>query len=279
MKIIKRKTKKHLWRIWRDGLVWTWLMKKILHALRISRFFIVKRQFYRAYVQHDPFSLWMWMYPRITRPDELFVHRFLQAGDVVLDVGANIGIITLTAASAVGPSGKVISYEPHPHTFSFLKRNISLNLYQNIVPHNMALGNSVGTSQILNHYVKDINHIVETGGVEIEMTTLDVHCTEPHINFLKIDAEGYELFILRGASQTLSRTDVVFVEFSPKTYTRFEYTFTDVWNELVCAGFSVYEIQKDYSLVKIDGTYITHQKYKNVIALRNMDEYYRRMST
>jgi FkbM family methyltransferase len=274
----KRKTYKHIKRITRDGLVFTWLVKKILHMMRVSHFFIVKREYYKAYVHHDPFSLWMWMYSHITRPDEVFFHAYTRPGDTVIDVGANVGIITLTALHALRGKGKIISYEPHPHTATFLRKNISLNdTYRCVEVRQKALGASVGTAHILNHYVKDINHIVPSGGIEVLITTLDADVDVSRINILKIDAEGYELFVLQGAEDTLSRTDAVFVEYSPKTYTRFGYTWSDVYTILERAGFHLFSVEKNHALTPITQVFSTKQKYVNVLALRDVEDYYRRM--
>ena len=275
---LKLKTKKHFYRIFRDRMFIEWCIKKLLHVTLLSRWFVVKRKYYMAYVHHDPFSLWMWLYPAQTRADEVFFADYCKPGDVVIDVGANVGIITLTALGVIGNKGEVHAFEPHPHTCAYLRRNITL--YRGdarVCVYNMAVGNSVGATRILNHYVKDINHIVEQGGISTAMTTLDACIPQQKIHVLKIDAEGYELFVLQGASRTLEHTECVFVEYSPKTYARFGYSFSDVYTLLFNAGFALYIQDKNKNLVPIDTTFSAEQKYMNVIAFRDVGTYYNRM--
>jgi len=66
-------------------------------------------------------------------------------GDVVLDIGANIGYFTLLFASSVGKEGKVFSFEPEPSNFKILKKNAKINNFQNIIFENVAVSNSNGT--------------------------------------------------------------------------------------------------------------------------------------
>src|SRR6266496_451229 len=61
-----------------------------------------------------------------------FVNRFLRPGDVFVDVGANIGLFTLIAASRVGPTGKVIAFEPTSETYERLVGNVRLNRLRNV---------------------------------------------------------------------------------------------------------------------------------------------------
>lgn len=275
--MLKRKTRKRMWQMWRDGKIFETGWKKVLHTLRLGKFFIVQRTYYKVYAHYDPFSFWMWTHPKVTRADEVFVNTYVQAGDTIVDAGANVGIITLTAAHKTGLAGKVYAYEPHPETFTFLSRNIRLNNLKNVTAYNVGLGAQVENAKMLNSYTKDINYVTEQGKVDVELTTLDTHLRAPHIDLLKIDVEGYELFVLQGGAQTLKNTQCVLVEFSPKTYERHGYTFADVYTLLYCAGFATYDMVPDQTLVPVNAYYTTNQKYRNIIALRDVDEYNRRM--
>ena len=70
-----------------------------------------------------------------------FVQKEIKRGDVVLDIGANIGYYTLILAKCVGKEGKVFAFEPEPNNFSLLKKNIQINGYKNVVLVQKAVSN------------------------------------------------------------------------------------------------------------------------------------------
>ncbi len=75
----------------------------------------------------------------------------IKEGDVVLDLGANIGYFTLIAAKLVGVNGKVYAFEPDPTNFSFLKRNVEINNYKNVVCEQKAVSNENGKLKLFLH--------------------------------------------------------------------------------------------------------------------------------
>jgi len=75
-----------------------------------------------------------------------FVSAFLRPGDVFVDVGANIGLFSVTAANRVGDTGKVYAFEPAAKTFHRLSENININNLRNIQPFQLALSNEPGES-------------------------------------------------------------------------------------------------------------------------------------
>lgn len=138
----------------------------------------------------------------------------LRKGNVVVDVGSNIGLFTLKASSVVGPTGRVIAIEPNQDNYHVLRYNVELNKLDNIRTFRCALGDEVGYVDLyLSSFGSGTHSIVFKMSDRTEkvlMTTLDSliatrSTTEEydHIEFIKIDAEGSECKILRGASRTL----------------------------------------------------------------------------
>jgi FkbM family methyltransferase len=132
--------------------------------------------------------------------------------DVVLDVGANIGCTCLLLSQL---ARQVYVFEPAPSTFRFLKDNIERSGAANIVLLNVGLGAepsrlplTYAPSNRAGGYVSD--HTNASSGhrsEEIEVRTLDAVMSEsaiPSVDFIKIDTEGFEPHVLRGASQTLA---------------------------------------------------------------------------
>src|SRR5438445_3530871 len=83
------------------------------------------------------------------RDDPEFMRKYLTRDDVFVDVGANIGYLTIVGAIAVGPNGKVFSFEANPRIFEYLKRNVALNGLSNVTMLNCALGHTNGTADLL----------------------------------------------------------------------------------------------------------------------------------
>lgn len=130
---------------------------------------------------------------------------------VVIDIGSNIGEVAMKFAQKVGPRGRVVCFEPFPETLKRLKRNLSLNAFENISIVERALGDSPTTfSMKPQPFNSGGNKIVidQQAGLQIEVSTLDreVESLElKRIDLIKIDTEGFEFKILLGATQTLKK--------------------------------------------------------------------------
>ena len=133
-----------------------------------------------------------------------------QPGDIVVDAGANIGCFSLQAARRVGAAGRVFSFEPTRENFEMLRRNISLNNTKNIVPKRLALGDAENETEIGIYERSGDSSIFYSKRSppkrteSVTVTTIDA-CKFDRLNFLKLDTEGYEMRILRGARITLDK--------------------------------------------------------------------------
>ena len=154
-----------------------------------------------------------------TREDDIIEHFTPKEGDVVVDVGSNIGRYTIIASKRVGINGKVVSIEAHPKNFEMLNSNIKLNQLTNIIPFNYA---AYSKETKIKLYVPDeesgytIYHtLMERTGkkfVEVDAITLDYLLLQLNggsgegvkVNWIKIDVEGAEFEVLKGATRILS---------------------------------------------------------------------------
>ena len=107
------------------------------------------------------------------------VKKLIKKGDVVVDVGANIGYYSLIFARAVGDNGKVFAFEPEPTNFDLLKKNLEINGYKNVVAINKAVSNIKGKVKL---YVDSENmgghsliDLKNNDYVEIESVPLDYY--------------------------------------------------------------------------------------------------------
>ncbi len=138
-------------------------------------------------------------------------------GMTVIDIGANVGEITLNMAKRVGENGKVFSFEPSSTNHHKCSRNISLNepLIKTIELYSFGLGENT-TSGFLE--VNDKNNFgmnsISNSGEKIELQKLDVVVIEKNISkidLIKLDVEGYELKVLKGAEKSIK-------QFHPKLF-------------------------------------------------------------
>ncbi len=148
-----------------------------------------------------------------------FLDKYLKPGMTFIDVGANIGVYTLFAGKRVGLKGKVIAFEPQPETFNRLIENIELNRLTNIVAKQVAVGETSGKVEIVKHtdtsksYTRIIRPTIDQGSQDlsiyaINMISLDKYlCSHQFvkIDYLKIDVEGFELNVLKGAKHILEK--------------------------------------------------------------------------
>ena len=129
-----------------------------------------------------------------------------QRGDVVLDVGAYVGMFTSRAAGLVGNTGKVIAIEPEPHNLSYLRRNVEH--LSNVIVVGEAAFDKVGNRNLYLSGSSQCHTLVypHKKFLQVKVNTLDNIATQlglTHIDFVKIDAEGAELQILEGARSIL----------------------------------------------------------------------------
>lgn len=158
------------------------------------------------------------LYGKYSEEDELLVYEnILKAGDVVVDIGANIGIYALTAAQHIGPEGRVLAFEPHPRTLAKLRRNIALNDVATVTVLPKAVADQAGTMQMqtVSHRDAGRNSLL-TEMNKKGLATVDVEIVPlldelkaegvDRIDILKIDVEGFEDRALWPFFQTAPRS-------------------------------------------------------------------------
>lgn len=153
------------------------------------------------------------------------IQTVLQPGDRFVDIGSNVGMMTLVAAKAVGPLGRVDAFEPLPEIRHLLKESVESGKLGNVVIHDCALGAS--TSKMAIHRHPEVNRgsaslawpSTSDDSIMIDIDTLDERIfqqTPQPIRMIKIDVEGWELEVLKGSVNTLRKDPqpVLCIEFS-----------------------------------------------------------------
>jgi FkbM family methyltransferase len=253
---------------------WKFIISQLLVKAGLCKFFLIKKDDFvlRFYPSAMSKSLWVDKNDRIE--DENFFRRYLKPGNVVVDVGANIGSLTLVASSMVKESGKVYAIEPHPQIYQYLCSNIQLNQRNNIRSLNFAVGNMEGSIHFSNITTDDMNSILnnEDIGISVPIKTLDtILLNEPVIHLLKIDVEGYEKNVLMGAMKIIHKVQCIYFESFETNFKKYNYSTTDVLKFLLDNHFRIFRFQEDY-IFEIDMNYVS-LICENLLAIRNLGEF------
>jgi FkbM family methyltransferase len=165
---------------------------------------------FRPFVMHD----FLFVLANANRNHEPLVQAVFHSkpGEVVIDIGAHIGLYTMKAAKDVGTKGKVIAVEPDPQSYAILKSNIALNHLDNVVAVNAALSDVSGemtfyacTDPSLSGF--ELQPKAKLREVRtVKTLTLDRLLAEngvDQINWVKLDVEGAETRVLRGGQAAL----------------------------------------------------------------------------
>ena len=166
-----------------------------------------------------------------TEVDDAVLHllgRLLDHQSVTVDVGANLGVHSI-AAARLASNGRVIAFEPSPTTADHLQRNLGRNNAANVEVRRVALGSKTGELTFFHNTDFAAGSAVVDGSADlmrdnlglgdvftVPVTTLDEAAADlPALDLVKIDAEGQDLEVLRGAANTISRLrPVVILEFA-----------------------------------------------------------------
>jgi FkbM family methyltransferase len=180
------------------------------------------RMFFPA--QRMGFGKFIFAFREYYEPELAYLEKILSAGKVFIDVGANFGVYTLVASKLVGESGSVLAFEPAAQSFAILRQNIGLNHFSNVRAFQVALAQTRskawlyhGWDPVGNSLGKD--PLCGTEGEEVQTEALDKLIEEngiDRVDAIKIDVEGAEELVLRGAIRCLTtQSPIVIFEFNP----------------------------------------------------------------
>ncbi|MCE9556465.1 MAG: FkbM family methyltransferase [Planctomycetes bacterium] len=178
----------------------------------------------------------------------------LSDGQTMLDIGANVGFFTLLAAQRVGPSGKVMAFEPVPVVREALIHNLQLNAIQNVSVRGEAASLAEGEAQIsvgpVEHRgISSLRSTAENQSFEkitvrtVSIDTLLSHEEMASVGLIKMDIEGAEWLALQGMHRLLStRHPDVIIEMSDTYLKEFGSSGVQVYNFITALGYRMYMI-------------------------------------
>jgi FkbM family methyltransferase len=209
-------------------------------------------------------------------PEIDFMVDNTREGDLVVDIGANIGFFTLALSSLVGTNGRVLSFEPGPVSFALLSRNVLSNVINNRIPNNVDL---------IDKAVSDTDGVVNlflcpTGESDNQLHDADSYffdrepeesrikwpsnsvCLDSFLSssdiekltYIKIDTQGHEYYVLKGMRKVLSQNRKISmtVEYAPYLKAWEKYTPLDFFTLVESLGLSIYDIKDPLKSVGYD---------------------------
>ena len=184
-----------------------------------------------------------------------FVSQFLKAGMVVLDIGANQGLYTILASERVGSKGRVFAFEPVPEASKKLRRNLRLNRCQNVVVAPVAIGADEGLAKLFvclggrdcYSSLRRPPNERETMAIRVPITTLENYTSSRNIDvvdFVKLDVEGAERDVLRGAKRLFKKgcRPIVMCEFSDQRTGAWGYRARELYALLVAYSYEWFSV-------------------------------------
>ena len=238
-----------------------YLKWSLRHFRRPEVVFITRHGFH---IKLDPINRAVDEYVFIHRNWEPDIAAVIQAklkpGNVFVDVGANIGYFSMLSASIVGKRGKVISFEPIKRLAEQIRFSADYNHFKNIDIENLAMGSipAVMTLEIMpgnvggSSLVKQINsgqsEVVNVSTLDEELKNYD------RIDLIKIDVEGYEFQVLKGAENIIkSCKPEIILEFSPSVYAKQKVNNTKKILELIISlNYSIQDLNYGYPCLNIN---------------------------
>ena len=191
----------------------------------------------------EPFEWFCWRSPEMVRELDAFICH-TDGADSFLDIGANHGIFSLVFLKQ-NPTAKVISVDPSPVAGEVRALNRELNEMAGLVSLDIACGASAGKLKMkLKWHHLEASVDPSEGDIEVELQTLDSICAKHTMipEVMKIDVEGYELEVLKGAEKCLSQARLLFLEIHPEFLDRLGVSQAAIFERLAERGWEVADL-------------------------------------
>jgi FkbM family methyltransferase len=151
---------------------------------------------------------WLKKYGEWSQGENIIMSNFVSKGDIVIDIGANIGTTVLSLSKQVSSEGKVLAFEPQSLMAQCLQTNLTLNDITNVVVDSAAVSNKNGWTFLNDATFSGIGRYGEAGisdtGTRIKTIKLD-EVEVPKCSLIKIDVESYEWEVIQGGQKFLRK--------------------------------------------------------------------------
>lgn len=249
----------------------SWLFKKctghpvrLVHGVRLGGF--------------NSFSEYNSTIGNISTSEKAFLERLVLSSGAIVDVGANLGLFTLLLRKQF-PNHRIIAFEPSPSTFAALEDNVRRNRATNVCCYPIAVTDSEGAVSFCAREYARANAGIFSAPADTRESTIQVPCTTldsfascnslGDIAFLKVDVEGFETLVFRGADRVLrsSRPRVIFFEVCPALAARAGFDPVEAAAFLVNRGYGLNRVARDGHLEPTNVRAISEIIVENWVAL------------
>jgi len=231
-----------------------------------------------------------WLYLRLHKLGRMGIEeratlaQLVRPGMTVIEVGGNLGLYTVLLSRLVGPTGRIISFEPDPDLYTLLRRNCEINKCVNVESHQLAAGSGPARLVLQKLIINSgDNHLGEGGSrlfrraIETEVVALDQFLPSLCPDFIKIDVQGWEFEVLKGLRGLLLSNPAtgIYFELWPSGLHRANCSVEVVAHWLRDMGFRLYNPHSkqpldDAALVSLTSK-LTGLKHTDLLAARNRD--------
>lgn len=200
-----------------------------------------------------PVRYYKYFSPDYEQENIRIINKYIKPGMSIIDVGAHIGLMSVIFGKKVGQTGAVFSFEPTPSTFEVLKKSVRINNLDSIIQtENAALSDKNGKNifYISNYNADNSNSLVNKKRIdrnekpiEVQLYSIDDYIIQKEIkqvDFIKIDAEGAELSVLKGAQNTLYQfRPKVILALHPTSIKTFGHSLEKIWDFITEKNYQV----------------------------------------
>jgi FkbM family methyltransferase len=187
-------------------------------------------------------------------------NKYIKKGSTVLDIGANFGQMSLIFSKFAGGNGRVYSFEADEYIYYIFEKNIVVNNCRNIIAYNKAVYDESG--KVMFYPVQDFKRFATYGsyglnpnatkGRTIDTVAIDDLNISTPISFMKVDIQGSDIFAMRGAVETIKRSQMpIIFEFEERFQQEFKTSWNDYLNFINEIGYKIEKVVKDINYLII----------------------------
>lgn len=193
---------------------------------------------------------------------EQFVEAYIEPGDVVLDIGAQVGMLTAQASYKVGPLGTVISFEPDPENYPVLASLVARNRLANVRLCHWALSDREGEIEFRrpvgswgSFMSGQDRKALDTGFNATDFVEYSVNCsrlddvvqclTISRVDLIKLDVDGPEIGVLKGSLETLKKFKPVIIVEASLHYADHGYSVSDLFELMASQGYELFYAKRN----------------------------------
>lgn len=191
------------------------------------------------------------------------IEKYIKPGMIAVDIGAHIGCVALVFSRSVGGNGRIYAFEPEPHNFELLGKNVAHNRLNNVIPVRSALGEREGsvplyldTKNFGNMSLSRANIPNDSVGreVTVPMTTADNYFQALQVDFIKMDVQGAEGIIIKGGRNVFRNASYILFEFWPSGLENMGTNPVELLQDLRRMGFFLYIVDERKKVLRKKGS-------------------------